>query len=388
MKHFLLLTVLIGFSCYGQIAFEPGYYINNQNQKVEGWIKNSDWLNNPESIEFKSSETAQSTTIDKSEIQEFSVGEVHRYKRFYVKVDTSATNSNDLTVSPAPEWREESALLKALATGKSALYYYRDHGLTRYFFSKEPHDHAEQLVYKEYKGNGQQVFQNNAYKQQLLQLFLADGLTVPEINAVDYQDNQLIALFVRYGAVELKEKKEAGKSGNPLHLNVSVGASFFGNDFHDGSRERNVSASGTSFLPQLEMEYVFNFNRHKWSMFVGAGYQDAKVQDNGNLFEYSFVPIPVGVRHSMFVGKESKITIEAGFSLNIALDSKLSYVYSQYSSPQFDISNSTGVFIGGGFTWKSFSLGVRYNLKRDILNYNSQSSKFSATDVFFKYRLF
>ncbi len=74
MKH-LFITILL--CVYGllsaQTNFEKGYYINLNGIKTEGYIKNTDWKNSPNSIDFKSNLEENSIEINASQISEFEI---------------------------------------------------------------------------------------------------------------------------------------------------------------------------------------------------------------------------------------------------------------------------------------------------------------------------
>ena len=65
---FLIAALLVPFLVLGQINFESGYFINNDQDKVSCFIKNEDWLNNPTAFTYKLSENGN--------IQEATISEV------------------------------------------------------------------------------------------------------------------------------------------------------------------------------------------------------------------------------------------------------------------------------------------------------------------------
>ena len=55
-KLFLTLTtVLFSTFLFAQINFEKGYIITERGNRLEVFIKNEDWKNNPTSIDYKNS---------------------------------------------------------------------------------------------------------------------------------------------------------------------------------------------------------------------------------------------------------------------------------------------------------------------------------------------
>ena len=52
-KLVALIFLLIAKCSFGQIRYENGYYIDNNNRRTECLIKNVDWGNNPKGFIFK-----------------------------------------------------------------------------------------------------------------------------------------------------------------------------------------------------------------------------------------------------------------------------------------------------------------------------------------------
>lgn len=49
----LLFFMILSSQCFSQISFESGYFIDNSNQRINCWIKNVDWRNNPSQFNYK-----------------------------------------------------------------------------------------------------------------------------------------------------------------------------------------------------------------------------------------------------------------------------------------------------------------------------------------------
>lgn len=52
-KQLLILTVLLSLITNAQIIFEKGYYITNDDQKIDCFIKNNDWKYNPSEFDYQ-----------------------------------------------------------------------------------------------------------------------------------------------------------------------------------------------------------------------------------------------------------------------------------------------------------------------------------------------
>ncbi|MEX0314438.1 MAG: tRNA modification GTPase, partial [Allomuricauda sp.] len=150
-KHlFFLLTLALSFNCYAQISYEKGYFIENNGKKVECFIENVDWKNNPTEFKYKLSESSESIKVGITKVKEFSVQNYSKYIRANVKIDRSSSNINQLSSTRNPVFKEETLFLKILVEGTSNLYYYEDGNLIRYFYSKDGHHNLEQLIFKYY----------------------------------------------------------------------------------------------------------------------------------------------------------------------------------------------------------------------------------------------
>ena len=118
---FLLLTVL-SINCYSQINFEKGHYINNENQKVQCFIKNVDWRNNPKEIYYKLSEDSETKILTIKSVKEFEIYNISKYVSSIVKIDRSSDNLNKLSDKKEPIFSEEELFLKVLVEGLSLIH--------------------------------------------------------------------------------------------------------------------------------------------------------------------------------------------------------------------------------------------------------------------------
>ena len=67
---FLLLMVVCS---YGQIRFEKGYFITNENQRTECLIKNVDWKNNPHEFLYKLKDRKETQKGTIQSVKEFGI---------------------------------------------------------------------------------------------------------------------------------------------------------------------------------------------------------------------------------------------------------------------------------------------------------------------------
>lgn len=150
LLFFVGYFVTLNFTGYSQIHFEKGYYVNNNGERVDGFIKNIGWKNNPYNFAFKSSESAEDNNITIDSVKEFSIVGGVRYKRFDVYIDRSSNNVQSLSKVREPEFSEETLFLEVLLEGEASLYAYEEGNLKRYFYTTGTSP-IEQLIYKKYR---------------------------------------------------------------------------------------------------------------------------------------------------------------------------------------------------------------------------------------------
>ena len=193
----LILITLFSFSCYSQIIFENGYFIDNQNQIIECLIKNEDWAINPNEIKYKLSEEAEQKTLTIKSIKEFGIYGVSKYIRCIVDIDRSSQVLSKITFDKYPKFMEEELFLKILVEGKATLYLYEDGNYKKFFFNKD-NSKIKQLIFKNYKISTFDISQNNTFKQQLWINLTCQDIKMDDIKTINYKQNELVNLFERY----------------------------------------------------------------------------------------------------------------------------------------------------------------------------------------------
>ena len=123
----------------------------------------------------------------------------------------------------------------------------------------------------------------------------------------------------------------------------------------------------------LEIEYIFNFNKNKWSLIANTTYSDVEfflpnpnhVLDLGYRFEYTTIDVGIGGRHSMFVDDKTRFFISAGVIVPITLKGDY-YVYDVFDTDN-TLTTAAG-FISGGVNFQNFYAEIGHTFNRIILN--------------------
>lgn len=393
-KILILLFSTFPLFTIAQITFQQGYFIEN-GVKTECLIKNLAWKNNPVSVEYKLSEqeTVQIKTI--KDISEFAVNDAYKYRRYTLNIDRSGITIDKLSDKKEPEWKSETLFLKALVEGKITLYQYEDGNLVKYFYSTGDNIKAEQLVYKEYMIEGR-VAENNFFRQQLYNVMKDNYAQTINFEKLKYRKDELVKLVVAYNGNtgektvnNLSEKQNKGK----INLKITAGVSFskLSADYNIGDFYSTTSFSfdrKPSLRIGTEVEYVMPFNNNKWSLFTDPNYQYYKTDTEkpGKYtaeVNYSYLELPFGFRHYMYLNNDSKFFADAAFVMSLNLDDSF-----MYNGANITIEKNSCFAFGGGFAHKNYSTEVRYNLNHGISGDPGWGTDYNSISIILGYRLF
>lgn len=402
----VLLTTILSFNCYSQITFEEGYYIDNTNQKINCLIKNIDWANNPTEFQYKLSANSEPITQTLSSVKEFGINNVSKYVKRSVKIDRSSDKINHISIYKNPEFKDEELFLKVLVEGKTTLYQYIDGNLTRYFYEKND-SNIEQLIFKLYKKNVNKIYENNRYKQQLWMEFKCPKFTMSKIERLNYAKKDLVNFFVEYNNCndqeyvnfEAKQKRDLFNLTIRPRLNSSsltIENSVSSSRNTDFDNEMGVSLG-------IEAEYIFPFNKNKWSFIIEPSYQNYKSEkttETENIsggvtianIDYQSIEVPIGVRHYFFLNNNSKIFVNASYVFDFYSKSPIEFTRKDGSSLySLNIETRNNTAYGVGYNYKKYSIELRYQSPRKILddfNYYNWSSKYKSISIILGYSIF
>ncbi|MBN1989063.1 MAG: hypothetical protein JW783_06705 [Bacteroidales bacterium] len=400
----IALLSIISINSYCQITFEKGYFINETDQKIECYIKNIDWKNNPTEFDYKFTlnETAKRGTIQT--VKEFGINDAIKYIRSTVKIDRSKDNTGNLSTDRVPNFREELLYLRVIIEGQASLLYYRDGNLTRFFYQLN-NSEITQLVHKRYLINNK-VAQNNLFRQQLLLALKCKDIRTNDITKLSYERRSLKRIFIQYNSCnnynytnyEPKNKKDLFS----LSLRPSISFSSLNIDNTTAKSFNTDFESKTTFRLGVETEFILPFNKNKWSIVIEPTYQYFKAENRtqvsyisgGELIKsinYQSIELPVGIRHYFFLSNYSKVFANISFISDFTLgSSSIDFKRNDGSTlNSLKIKPRKNFALGVGYKHKDrFSIEIRYQTRRDILgSYLSWYSNYKTTSIIFGYSL-
>ncbi|HUH26844.1 outer membrane beta-barrel protein [Gelidibacter sp.] len=405
-KTFLVLLITcLTLHGYSQISYEKGYYINNLNQKIDCYIKNMDWKNNPDNFEFKLTPDGPSEIANINTVKEFGLINTSKYVRHTVKIDRSPETANQLTHDKAPIYNEEQKFLNVLIEGKASLYLYEAGNLKRYFYTTDSLE-VEPLVFKSFLKADNKVGQNNEFKQQLWNNLKCPSFKMNRMESLEYNDRSLIKLFEDYNEcieedfVSYQNKTKANIYHITLRPRFNNSSLLIENP---ASRAKDTDfGSNSGFGFGIELEYILPFNKNKWSISIEPTYQrfDDKGRSklnkvfNEELFvsvDYRSIELPISLRHYFFLNNDSKIFANISYTFNVRSDVSIEFERGDgIKLTPLNGKSGNNYGFGVGYKFKDrYSLEIRYLTSREILeNYMAWDSKLQTTSFILGYTIF
>ncbi|REG90751.1 porin family protein [Flavobacterium aquicola] len=402
-RLFLLFTTLLTMSCYSQISFEKGYFIDNSEQKIECFIKNNDWAGDPTDFKYRLSENEDIKTNGIESVKEFGIYGASKFIRETVDIEISNENINDMSNDMNPKFKQTQLFLKVLIEGKANLY--TAGNPAKYFYNVD-NSKIEQLVLKSYKNSLNEIVQNNLFRKQLFDNLKCSSIDIKNLLKLNYNKNSLVNLFNEYNkcsnsnSINYTSTKQRDVFNLTLrpHLNISSltvnrnETKFYDNDF----------GNQMTFGFGIETEFILPFNKNKWSVILEPTYQNYdvlstidtdKYPDRAFKAEvtYKNLEIPLGIRHYFFLNNNSKIFINASFMYSVAFNSQIQYKFGDMNaSDPLTISNAGNMAFGIGYKLQNkYSIEMRYNTARNILSkYIFWDSNYKTASIILGYTLF
>ena len=371
-KLLVVFTAIVCFNSHAQIQFEKGYFIDNAGNTTACLIRNADWKNNPTTFEYKISETSETLKGSLQDAQEFGISNTVKYKRFAVKVDRSSSQTEKLSNKRAPEFMDETLLLKVLVEGKGSLYQFNDDGILRFFYSLD-NSGATQLIYKEYRMKDVRAI-NDSYKQQLWNELKCQGLTETAARETAYSTSSLIKYFKQYNICVQSPAKVFGENDNKVIVNLTLRPGVVFSSLSVSNELTGVDnmdfGNNTSLRFGLEVELVLPFNKNKWSLVLEPTYQKFETDLHSGPYSghinYSSIELPFGVRRYFFLSKNMDVFMNAQFLFDIPIESSVDI---DAGTEDLAVKNNGSFTAGMGFNLKEkVSIELRYQFNRQLFN--------------------
>jgi len=227
----LFLCLLVSISVYGQTKFQKGYFINNNQETVNCFIRNNDWNSSPKSIRYKLTEDGEVQTAKIETINSFTIEGICKYIKSEVSIDKSSNSISELGPSPIPVYKKERIMLKVLIDGPAKLYTYKDNDLKLFFFETENTDTITQLIYKGYRTPKNIARYNELFKKQLANNLKCKTGAKPSYKNLRYDRKELVRVFVKNNTCNSAQFADFSKTSGKASLNISLKARALNSGF-------------------------------------------------------------------------------------------------------------------------------------------------------------
>jgi hypothetical protein len=396
MKN-IIITLILLFNTilsFGQVVFEKGYYIDENNRRTECFIKNHDWRNNPTNFEYK---TEKNDTVKNNSIllvKEFGMYGDSRYVRATVNIDRSYTEIYRMSTQKSPLWSKEQLFLKVLLAGKASLYYYFDNETAKFFYSKTDTP-IQQLIYKEYKTDDGIINTNDSFRQQLWNDIKCENTTIKSLENLNFYQKDLENQFKVYnkcnGDTSFINYSHIQKR-DFINFRITPGINYSSLVFNNSYLNENIKFDNNlSFRIGIEAEYILPFNKNKWGIIIEPTYQNYTTKKMIPTYNYTanvnygFVEFPIGLRYYYFLNNYLKVYLNGFYIPGSTINLISSANFNDLSKKE--IAPDQCFAIGGAVEYKNLNLEVRYYSNKNLLSsYVSYSTDYSRVAVILGYK--
>lgn len=386
----IMLLIIIDLTCFAQVQFEKGYFVDNEGGRTECLIKNYGWNCNPSSFEYKLSEHSELLSSSARNVKEFGFGDYLKYISCEVDIDRSGDIDANLSDIRRPVFNNEVLFLKQIVSGKANLYLYKEEFITRFFYNVND-SKIKQLVYKRYRISATSIAKNLQYIQQLYTELKYEGYSVFKLKKIRYSETALTRYFILYNGTTGQVSRVIKDARSKGSYNLSV---KFGMDINNlsikNAVDRKYELSSSSLIEVVtesvlnsnaenvvgyhagvELEYILPFNRNKFAVLIMPSYRMYKakaVLSEKPTYYYKHPPkydiqvddfeLVAGARYYMFLNKKSKIYIDAAYDFSSLFKSK-----NDFEDNVLNVSPLYNLYFNLGYTYNDrFSAELKYTI--------------------------
>lgn len=387
----IILYCFFTIFAYGQTNFVPGYIIDNNGEKISGFIDYRNWDINPSEINFKRDLEKVDGNYFPQSIKEFGV-ENDVYISAATELELSPRNLNNLSDSAKLHLKKETVFLQALVLGEKSLYRHMTKSGFENFYIKQGNE-ITLLEYKKYKKyiQGKLVVKEIKNYANQLNAYLDHCKQIGKsLNNLKYNNKDLDKLFEDY--YDLCSSETVNFSKGVLSMKYNLG--FFGgitntkvqfaSVFFNYLTEVDFDVS-RDYTAGIYFELVFPKYRQKWSMNneilftnfeINGEYIDVENENvsftTRSKFAYTHVKLMSMIRYKYEIGS-SRFFVDTGISNGLIVQEKENEKNEEinvYAEQRFRDGKGIevirkpefGVLVGLGYGINRFSLECRYEI--------------------------
>lgn len=385
---FIFLFSLLSYSQDSQ----SGYYITNNNQRIEGYFKTIDFLDSTNSVEFKTNSEDNFEKLNLDNVQEYGIGNEFKLKKYTFDLDVSNNNQGNLSWDKNPEWKSTTDFLNVIIEGEASLFSYKSIVGTRFFYTLKNNDVPTQFIYKRYRLNQNSISENNMFRQQLFIDINCEGKNVDDFSKISYRKEKFIEYFEKYNTcVNKSYVLYRNLTGKKVKLKYTVFTGVYSMSF---------AIPGTPFLPDNEVntnsysfggEVALVVPSGKWEIFTKLEVETLKIRNEiqssalafrGYSIDTYLFNVDLGARYNYIINNKNKLFLDAAILVSIPNADITAYHKNSMRNETINIytSSTIGSDFGLGYVYNNkFGIALRYTPKRNIiessLDYSTEISK-------------
>lgn len=390
---FLLLS---GLNTFSQATFEQGYFIDNDDLRVDCKIMVPQWNRTPTEFFYKITDSAETKMAIPASVKEFGIGTTYKLISARVKIDISSDDENNPSEMKAPDWYEQTVFLMVLVEGKASLYEYDQTTIKRYFY-KTKEQPINQLIYKIYrlKDDNLEVIRTDAtFRQQLWTHMNIRGSDVKSLENVDYTKSDLVRYFTEYDQksglpyfIQTRKKESPG-----FNLKITPGFNytlFMVKNLYFTQQNFDFPAQ-SGFRVGIEAELVIPYTHRTVSLLLEPTYHyyNASQMSMGQemAIRLQAIEFPIGVRYYLYFTRELRGFVNIFYIPGYMVNFNSTITLGEYSS---GMSFRKCIAAGAGLAWKRLGLEFRwYTNKKILTDFQYLESKYARFSIILGYQLF
>lgn len=319
MKRVLMVIVLLNVLLVSaQSPLKKGYYIDNNGNKTEGFIKDVDWNQNPKSFWFTTTENGNLSEIAIAQASYFQVEGGQAFRRFSVSIDPASDTASQLDDFPDFRLATETVFLRVLLSSEASLYEYVGGSNIRFYLATG-NGQPELLSYKMYLTETNEIKTVRRYRQQLYTALPCADIRMSDIAHLEYNRDGLKKVVKSYNRCKGASVPEEERTGRKDIIGVSLRAGTMYSKLTDDTNTFPTLGLGptTSFRAGIEAEYWLGINNSKWSLTVEPYIRrlNAEGEKEGTkaALKSTFINITFGARHYFYLHPDFALYLGAGF---------------------------------------------------------------------------
>jgi hypothetical protein len=418
-RLFSLFCLFFSIVSFSQNNFNSGYYIDKNNNKITGFIEDTNPYISPEKINFKSSLDGESVVILIESIKEFKIDSDYKFVNYNVDYDYDQVfiSSEINTLGKEPNIKSKNILLKVLVEGKANLYKAIIDEKVFFYIKNNSDIKPRLLIHRKY--NLDDVIQeNNEFRRQLYDEMNSETMPFESFLKLDYDEKDLVKIFDKYNRLNnslIDNKVNLDKYKNKFFYKIFAGTSAYSASYSILNQLKLSQTESSIFNPIIgfELSNILNLNRNRSEIFGRIFYQKVAAKtsyyENSNPnytrnialdFDINTINLSAGYRYGFYKTQKSKLFVDASLGLLKSLNStiKLTEIVDFIpSSPNVDVNDSltysgadAKLFLnfGIGYSFNNrYSINFEYSRAQDYLNESAISGGISSFNVFFTYSL-